>query len=224
MKVGRNPAKREKAQSANMNISSSKTIIVPLPEGESSHEYIIQNESVCTIVLVSFNQRTVSSRVAVRLASPGSSATILGLVIAKTNAQINLHTMQYHEAPDTTSNLLVKTALWDSATSSVEGGIRVELGAQKTNAYQRNENLLLSRNAKATSKPSLEILADDVRCTHGATMGPISEEELWYLATRGIPKNQAQQLIISGFFQKGIDMLDDEAIRQELFQSVIDAI
>ncbi len=207
-----------------MIISTSKTIIVPLPEGESTHEYIVQNESECTIVIVSFNQKHVSSRFAVRLASPGSSATILGLVIAKKEAQINLHTMQYHEAQDTTSNLLVKTALWDSATSSIEGGIRVELGAQKTNAYQRNENLILSRNAKATSMPSLEILADDVRCTHGATMGPISQEELWYLSTRGISRKRAESLIISGFFQKGIDMISNEAIKQKLFQSVADAL
>lgn len=207
-----------------MIISASQTIIVPLPEGESEHEYTIQNNAACTIVIQSFNQTNVTSRVAVRLASRGAMATILGLIVAKKNASINLHTMQYHESPDTTSNLLVKSALWDHAQSSIEGGICVSEGAQKTNAYQRNENLLLSPNAVATSKPSLEILADDVRCTHGATMGPISEEELWYLSTRGIPKSMAQPLIISGFFQKGIDMLEDVTTRELLSQSVTDAI
>ncbi len=207
-----------------MIISASKTIIVLLPEGDSVHEYIVKNNAACTLVIQSFNQTEVNARVAVHLASPGATATILGLIVAKKDARINLHTMQYHESPDTTSNLLVKSALWDSAQSCIEGGISVAVGAQKTNAYQRNENLLLSPLAVATSKPSLEILADDVRCTHGATMGPISEEELWYLATRGISKTMAEPLIISGFFQKGIDMLEDLKMRETLFQSVAMAI
>lgn len=207
-----------------MIISASKTIIVPLPEGDSVHEYTVQNNAACTIVIQSFNQSQVNARVAVHLASPGAVATILGLIVAKKDARINLHTMQYHDSPDTTSNLLVKSALWDRSQTSIEGGISVAVGAQKTNAYQRNENLLLSPLAVATSKPSLEILADDVRCTHGATMGPISEEELWYLATRGISKAMAEPLIISGFFQKGIDMLEDQKMRETLSQSVAMAI
>lgn len=207
-----------------MIISTSKTIIVTLPEGESVREYIVQNNAACTIVIQSYNQAQVNARVAVHLASSGASATILGLIVAKKDARINVHTMQYHESPDTTSNLLVKSALWDRAQSSIEGGICVSIGAQKTNAYQRNENLLLSPLAVATSKPSLEILADDVRCTHGATMGPISEEELWYLATRGISRTMAEPLIISGFFQKGIDMLEDGKMREFLSQTITDAI
>lgn len=206
------------------HITTSQTAIVELPEGESSYEYIVSGGVTCAIVVRAFHPKEINSKISVRLTGSHATATILGLVIAKSDASIQLHTMQYHEAPDTTSNLLVKTALWDRAKSSVEGGIRVELGAQKTNAYQRNENLLLSPNAVAISKPSLEILADDVRCTHGATMGPISEEELWYLSTRGISKALAEPLIITGFFQKGIDTITDEIVRDALSQSVVDAL
>lgn len=207
-----------------MKISKSQTIILSLPEGESAHDYVVEQDVQCTLVVQSYNQANVSSKISVHLAGKNSSATILGLVIARDNADIQLHTMQYHDAPDTMSNLLVKIVLDGNATSSVEGGIRVELGAQKTNAYQRNENLMLSPRAHATSKPSLEILADDVRCTHGATVGPISEEELWYLATRGISKEQAEPLIISGFLKKGIDIIEDERVADSVFQSVLDAL
>ncbi len=207
-----------------IHIKKSQTVILTLPEGESEYSYSVDAGVSCSIVAVSVHQKSVRTNIAVHLAGNGADATILGLIAAKQDAHIYMHTMQYHDAPDTTSNLLVKTALWDHAVSSVEGGIRVELGAQKTNAYQRNENLLLSADAVATSKPSLEILADDVRCTHGATMGPISEEELWYLATRGISKSQAESLIISGFFQKGIDILPDDTVKESLFQTIIQAI
>jgi Fe-S cluster assembly protein SufD len=97
----------------------------------------------------------------------------------------------------------------------------VEKKAQKTDAYQRNANLLLSETAYAESKPSLEILANDVRCTHGATVGPVSDEELWYLATRGIPKKQAESLIVEGFFKSALEFVDDESVKSAILQSVL---
>ena len=127
-----------------------------------------------------------------------------------------LHTMQVHEAPDTTSDLLVKTVLRDHAKCLYDGGIRVEKAAQKTDAYQRNENLLLSEHAYAESKPSLEILANDVRCTHGATAGPIDEEELWYLATRGITKDKGEGLIALGFIASALMRIDNVQARRKL--------
>jgi Fe-S cluster assembly protein SufD len=131
-------------------------------------------------------------------------ATITGILIGTEHTKQILHTMQIHTAPNTTSDLLVKTVLSDHASSFYDGGIRIEKSAQKSDAYQKNENLLLSDHAFAESKPSLEILANDVRCSHGATMGPINEEQLWFLTSRGISKKQAEELIVAGFIQDAL--------------------
>lgn len=197
-----------------------KTIVQALAEGESSHEYTVKKNSDLTLVLTALDIKKISASVTVRLLGSGASATIIGIVVGKSNADIKIHTMQKHEAPDTTSNLLIKTALSGRAHCIIDGGIRVEKSAQKTNAYQRNENLLLSEGAYAESKPSLEILANDVRCTHGATVGPVSEEELWYLSTRGISGIQGETLIVHGFFQSALDLVDDETVRSDILKSV----
>lgn len=201
-----------------------KTIECVLPEGNSRHEYIVQKDSTFTLVLTAIHAKKIDATVAVRLMGSGSQATIIGLVIGDRDADIKIHTLQKHEAPDTTSNLLVKSALFGRARCVIDGGIRVEKKAQKTNAYQRNENLLLSDKAYAESKPSLEILANDVRCTHGATVGPVSQEELWYLATRGISTKMAEQIIVEGFFASALTLVTDESVRYRIQQSVAGAL
>jgi Fe-S cluster assembly protein SufD len=94
--------------------------------------------------------------------------------------------------------------------------IRVEEGAQKTNAYQENRNLLLSKTAHADSIPGLEILANDVRCTHGATLGQVDREQLFYLMARGLPRSEAERLIVRGFFQDVLDRVELEPVRDAL--------
>lgn len=194
--------------------------------GENVHdvECVVLRNAKLTLVLSVLNANNVDARVTVRLAGVGAEATIIGIVIGSGDAKIRLHTLQLHEAPETTSNLLVKTALGGHALCIIDGGIRVEKLAQKTDAYQRNENLLLSENAHAESKPSLEILADDVRCTHGATVGPVSREETWYLATRGIARLQAESLLVSGFFRKAVDLIEDVGVRETFWKSVEGAL
>lgn len=194
--------------------------VTDLKEHDGEFEFIVQKNATFTLVLQSIHAASVDARVKVRLIGSGAQATIIGIVMGSGNSQIKLHTLQSHEAPDTTSNLLVKSALEDSASCIIDGGIRVEKDAQKTDAYQRNENLLLSEKSHAESKPSLEILANDVRCTHGATVGPVSEEELWYLKTRGISTSHARSLIVSGFFKKAVDLVGDEHVRYLLWKSV----
>ena len=201
----------------------SETLIADLAvRGEQ--EYIVKNNATLTLVLRSVNLDDVDARVKVRLVGLGAKATIVGIVLVKGEGMVRLHTLQSHEAPDTTSNLLVKTALGGKASCVIDGGIRVEKSAQKTDAYQRNENLLLSQSAHAESKPSLEILANDVRCTHGATVGPVSENELWYLATRGISGANARSLIVSGFFRKAVDLIEDVKVKDNLWQSIEGAL
>ncbi len=186
-------------------------------------DYTVKHEHV-TLILTSFHQKNIEATIRIRLISPGASATITGIVIASGKSKIRLHTMQEHAAPNTTSNLLIKTALYDEADCTIDGGIRVEKNAQKTDAYQRNENLLMSDTTHAESKPSLEILADDVRCTHGATVGPVSDEELWYLATRGIPRTPAEQLIVRGFFGNVLERIDDTEVRENVWKSIVKSI
>jgi len=173
-----------------------------------------------TLNLLLVGTGSFDAKLTVTLAGRGASATITGILIGNNNAKQSLHTMQIHQAPDTTSDLLVKTLLSDSAKCLYDGGIRVEKKAQKTNAYQRNENLLLSGRAYAESKPSLEILANDVRCTHGATAGPIDPEQVWYLSTRGVSPAAAQKIIAEGFIASALMRVSDKSIIDKLWQTL----
>jgi len=116
-------------------------------------------------------------------------------------------------APHTTSDLLFKGALKDRSRSVWQGMIYVAPGAQKTDGYQANRNLVLSPQARADSIPGLEILADDVRCTHGATVGKIDPEPIFYLRSRGIPYAEAERLIVEGFFDPIMQRIPFEGVR-----------
>ena len=189
-----------------------KIDIKEIPEGDSRFEYTIGGGDNLTLLLLSLGRKNAAVDLAIRLIGRGATASIVGIVVGQGESKIKLHTLQHHMAPETTSNLLVKTVLTDSATCMYDGGIFVEKGAQKTDAYQRNENLLLSSDAHAESKPSLEILANDVRCTHGATVGKIPEDQLWYLATRGIGEKKGQGIIVSGFLESALGGLEHTTI------------
>ena len=143
----------------------------------------------------------------IELAGEGAQANIVGAFVGKDGDNFVVHTLQLHKAPNTLSDLLIKTVLSGNATFNYDGLIKIEKNAQKSNAYQRNENLLLSENARVESKPELEIEANDVRCTHGATMGMIEEEEIFYLMSRGILRKDSEQLIVDGFLQGVYDRM-----------------
>ncbi len=151
-----------------------------------------------------------------RLAAPGGRSDMLAVTVADGSQEIDQRTFQIHEAPNTSSDLLYKNALDDSARTIFSGLIRVEPDAHQTDAYQKVRNLLLSDEAEANSAPGLEIEADDVRCTHGATSGQIDEEELFYLRSRGIPIRQARRLIVKGFLQDAIERLQHPALADHL--------
>lgn len=207
-----------------INEDSHKTLVQDISGATGEYEYSVEKNARLTLILLSLNAHTSDTKVTVRLAGAGSYADIIGIIIGSKQSTIGLHTLQSHEAPETTSNLLVKTALRDNTVCLYDGGIRVEKKAQKTDAYQRNENILLSEKARAESKPSLEILANDVRCTHGATVGPVSKDELWYLATRGIKEKIAESLIVTGFFQNALDRIEDKEIKSTVWQTIQSAL
>jgi len=147
------------------------------------------------------------------LADRGATSRVTGAYFADGSQHLDYDTYQLHAAPDTTSDFAFKGALRDSAATVWRGMIRVEEGAQKTNAYQENRNLLLSKTATANSIPGLEILANDVRCTHGATLSQVDREQLFYLMARGLPRPVAERLIVRGFFQDVLDRIELQPVR-----------
>ena len=147
------------------------------------------------------------------LAGRGATSRVTGAYFADGTQHLDYDTYQLHAAPDTTSDFAFKGALRDSAATVWRGMIRVEEGAQKTNAYQENRNLLLSKTATANSIPGLEILANDVRCTHGATLSQVDREQLFYLMARGLPRSTAERMIVRGFFQDVLDRIELEPVR-----------
>ncbi len=193
-----------------------KSIVREITESDDMLEYAVEDHAQLTLVLLLSGVKNKEVTARVRLGRRGSKATILGFVVGKGDCNMVLHTLQEHVASGTTSNLLIKSVLTDSAKFSYDGGILVAPKAQKTDAYQRNENLLLSKTASVESKPALEILANDVRCTHGATVGTVPADQLWYLSSRGIPKEQATRLIVSGFFTSALSRIADENIRKKV--------
>jgi Fe-S cluster assembly protein SufD len=150
------------------------------------------------------------------LAGPGATSRVTGAYFADGDQHLDYDTFQEHIAPSTESDFAFKGALRERASAVWRGMIRVEEGAQKTNAYQENRNLLLSDKAHADSIPGLEIMANDVRCTHGATLGRVNREDLFYLMARGLSRAEAERLIVRGFFQDVLDRIELEPVREAL--------
>ncbi len=151
-----------------------------------------------------------------RLLGPGAHSEMLALTIASGQQEFDQRTLQTHIAPHTTSNLLYKNALLDSAKTIFSGLIIVEPDAQKTDAYQKNRNLLLSDSAEAHSLPGLEIQAHDVRCSHGSTSARIDAEQEFYLQARGIAPVEARRLLVSAFFEEVLGKLENEDLHAAL--------
>lgn len=166
---------------------------------------------------VAVGGRVVKSHIESSLEGRGSSSELYGLAFGTGADHIDSFTLQDHIGPDTRSNLLYKSALKDHSRGVYYGLTRVGLGARNADANQENRNLLLSSTAKADSDPVLEILTSDIlRCSHGATAGPVDQEQLYYLQTRGIPHRAAEALLVRAFLNQVLDRVPDEALRDEL--------
>lgn len=160
------------------------------------------------------------------LRGPGAEAVVTGLYLPDGRQHIAFDTLQDHVAAGCTSDLLYQGALLGKSRSVYEGTIRAWPDAQKTNAYQSNRNLLLSKNARADSLPRLEIEANDLRCTHGATVSQVDDQQVFYLMSRGIPHDEAVRLIVEGFFQPSLDRLPEtlEGLRERLVQAIAEKL
>jgi len=144
----------------------------------------------------------------------GAHIDMRSMALADSGQEIDQRTLQTHSAPHATSNLLFKNALKQDAKTIFSGLIKVDEDAQQTDAYQTNRNLLLSSTAEANSLPGLEIEANDVKCSHGATTSEIQDDEIFYMLARGITKETAQELIVYGFFEEILDCIEDEKLAE----------
>ena len=147
------------------------------------------------------------NRVEASLVGEGAEAELKAIYFASGEQFFDFHTLQDHQVGNTRSDLLFKGALQDTARSVYAGLIKIEKHAARSDAYQANRNLVLSDKAKATSIPMLEIDNNDVRCTHGATVGPVDPNHLFYLRSRGIPEKTAKRMLIQGFFGDVLDRI-----------------
>ena len=155
-----------------------------------------------------------------RLVGQGGTSNLLAVYFGDGHQMHDFRTMQHHDAPKTTSDLLFKGAVEDTAESVYTGLIRVKKGAAGTKAFQTNRNLVLSDGAAANSVPNLEIEENDVSCSHASAVGPIDEEQRYYLEARGIPTEAAERLITLGFFDDVLERVPVTGLREPLREAV----
>jgi Fe-S cluster assembly protein SufD len=186
----------------------------------STQRTVAQRDANCDSLVVNLGATVARVELHAALRGPGARSDMLGLYFAQRDQHFDHSTRQDHEVPHATSDLLYKGALDDRSRAIFRGLIKVFPKAQRTDAYQTNRNLILSRNAEATSLPNLEIEADDVRCSHAATVGQLDREELFYIMSRGVRRREAERLVVFGFFGEVLERLPMPGVVQELRQAI----
>lgn len=198
-----------KLQNENLNVSHVNYHQVNMAKNSNHH-----------ITTVTLGGSLVRNNLHIRLDDVNCSSYLNGLYIADGNQLIDNHSLVDHAMPNCYSNELYKGIIGGDATGVFNGKIFVRKDAQKTNAYQSNKNILLSDNASMNAKPQLEIFADDVKCSHGATTGQIDEEALFYLRARGIGESSARALLNHAFAADVIDQIPDEQVKEKLLEII----
>jgi Fe-S cluster assembly protein SufD len=190
----------------------------------ASHRIHLGRDCNAELVVAATGARLAKVYMEVAMMGAGSTARISGLVIGDGEQHFDFQSLQDHFAPNCMSDLLVKGALKDEAVSVYSGLIKIRKDAQHSDAYQANRTLILSPHAKADSIPKLEIEANDVRCTHGATVGQVDAEQLFYLQSRGFSLEEAQNTLVHGFFQPVIDRIALEQVRLQIHEAIDEAL
>jgi Fe-S cluster assembly protein SufD len=186
----------------------------------ASHHARVERDAELDWVAGGFGSKKGKTWIQNDLTGPGATSRVTGAYFADSDQHLDYDTYQLHAAPNTTSDFAFKGALRDEATAVWRGMIRVEEDAQRTNAYQENRNLMLSPTTHAVPIPGLEILANDVRCTHGATVGQVDRDQLFYLMARGLSRGEAERLIVRGFFSDVLDRIELEPVREALGEAL----
>lgn len=179
---------------------------------------VVDRDADATALVVNLGGKLVRGESLSRLAGDGSRSVMLSINPLDGDREVDQRTLQDHAAKHATSDLLYRNALNDKSKTIFSGLIRVEPGNSQTDAYQKVENLMLSPDAISHSMPGLEILNDDVRCTHGATSANIDHDSLFYMQARGIPSELGRRLVVAGFFNSMLDRIDDSTLRNHLGQ------
>ncbi len=180
----------------------------------ANHHARVERDGELDWVAGGFGSKKGKTRIQNDLNGRGATSRVTGAYFGDGEQHLDYDTFQKHVAPDCESDFAFKGALRDNSTVVWRGMIRVEPDAQKTNAYQECRNLMLSPTAHAVPIPGLEIMANDVRCTHGATVGRVDREDLFYLMSRGLSRPEAERLIVRGFFQDVLDRIELEPVRE----------
>jgi Fe-S cluster assembly protein SufD len=180
----------------------------------ATHHARVERDAELDWVAGGFGSKRGKTRIQNDLNGRGATSRVTGAYFADGTQHLDYDTFQEHIAPDCESDFAFKGALRDEATAVWRGMIRVEKDAQKTNAYQECRNLMLSPTTHAVPIPGLEILANDVRCTHAATVGRVNREDMFYLMSRGLTHQEAERLIVRGFFQEVLDRIELEPVRE----------
>jgi len=180
----------------------------------------IQRDAQVRSLAVAFGGDLSRTEVESILSGPGGHSEMLGVYFTDGSQHFDHRSLQDHIAPHCTSDLLYKGALRDASRVVYSGLIHVAPGANGTNAFQTNRNVVLSDDARADSIPNLEIENNDVRCSHAASVGPVDEDEIFYLQTRGIARDEAERLIVTGFFQEVLDRVPLDEVRSSLESAI----
>ncbi len=188
---------------------------------EADFEVSLAEGASLRMIFVALGGAQISNRMRIRLAGRHAECTLGGLYLPSGDQQMDFDIRLSHDVPECYSSQLFKGILRDRAQSRFDGLIYVAPDAQKTEAYQANHNLLLSTEARATAKPQLEIYADDVKCSHGATVGRLNEEELFYMRSRGITAEEAARLQQMAFVGEVLALVPDLALRDSLTARVL---
>ncbi len=185
-----------------------------------SQRALVGRDALFMNLNVGIGGHVIKANVETILQETGAHAELFGILLGTGERHMDFHTLQDHNAPHTFSDLLYKSALKDRSESVYTGLIRIRKHAEKSDAYQANRNLLLSEGATADSVPMLEIETNDVRCTHGVAVGPIDEEQAFYLMSRGIPPKEAEHLITEGFFDQVFKRIPVDGLSEQLLAEV----
>ncbi len=204
---------------ASVHLTSTQTLSDDATTFQAISSFVDKDAS-CRSLQVNLGASFVRSENRSRLAGSGARSEMLALAIADGSQEVDQRTLQDHIAPNGWSDLLYKNALNHRARTIFQGLIKVEKGASGTDAYQTNHNLILCPEAEADSLPGLEILNDDVKCSHGATTGQVDPEQLYYLLSRGIPPQAAHHLLVVGFFDDVLARLEEPAVSEFLIEQI----
>lgn len=187
----------------------------------------LARDSTCRVGEVGLGAKLGRLDLGVDLVGDGSSSEVVGLYFGEGSQTLDYRMLITHIGRNTSSNVLLKGAVEDDAQSVFSGLLRIEKDARRTSTFETNRNLVLSENAKAHSVPNLEILCDDVICGHASSVGPLEEDHLYYLRSRGLSRKRAERLLIKGFFHEVIDRLPIEGVEEpvsaEVFRRFVEA-